>query len=76
MRSRFVALATATATTLGALGLILATGAAADAASRPAVTKAECVATGGIVFDIPMKTTFCLYDNHDGTIDIAPIVPS
>ncbi|MET8288203.1 hypothetical protein ACGFWD_27680 [Streptomyces sp. NPDC048448] len=72
MRSRFAAVVTAA--TLGALGLILATGAAADAASRPAVTKAECVATGGVVFDIPMKTTFCLYDNHDGTIDIAPIV--
>ncbi|MCX4572189.1 hypothetical protein OHB41_03105 [Streptomyces sp. NBC_01571] len=72
MRSRFAA--PATAATLGAAGLILATGAAADAASRPAVTKAECVATGGVVFDIPTKTTFCLYDNHDGTIDIAPVV--
>ncbi|MGV9707333.1 hypothetical protein [Streptomyces sp. NPDC003483] len=71
MRSRSAAVAA----TLGALGLVLATGAAADAASRPAVTKAQCVATGGFVFDIPMKTTFCLYDNHDGTADIAPIVP-
>ncbi|MFF2997880.1 hypothetical protein ACFVTC_25520 [Streptomyces sp. NPDC057950] len=71
MRSRCAAVVTTA--TLGALGLILATG-AADAASRPAVTKAECAATGGVVFDIPMKTTFCLYDNHDGTIDIAPIV--
>ncbi|MFG3588909.1 hypothetical protein [Streptomyces sp. NPDC047990] len=73
MRSRSAAVAVAA--TLGALGLVLATGAAADAASRPAVTKAQCVATGGFVFDIPMKTTFCLYDNHDGTADIVPIVP-
>ncbi|MGW0800364.1 hypothetical protein [Streptomyces sp. NPDC002692] len=73
MRSRSAA--AAVAATLGALGLVLTTGAAADAASRPAVTKAQCVATGGIVFDIPMKTTFCLYDNHDGTADFAPIVP-
>ncbi|MGW3157204.1 hypothetical protein [Streptomyces sp. NPDC001089] len=73
MRSRSAA--AAVAATLGTLGLVLATGAAADAASRPAVTKAQCVATGGIVFDIPMKTTFCLYDNHDGTADFAPIVP-
>jgi hypothetical protein len=68
MRSRIVALATAA--TIGAFGLILGTAGAAQAATLPPVTEAQCTATGGFVFNIPTKVFFCLYDNGD----IAPIV--
>ncbi|MEU3986163.1 hypothetical protein AB0F77_39910 [Streptomyces sp. NPDC026672] len=73
MRSRIAALTVTAA--LGAVAVVVGTGATAQAATRPAVTRAQCTAAGGVVFDIPLKTTFCLWDNHDGTIDTAAILP-